>query len=202
MSLFSTPIPPTLGPGPAWEVARLFPDQGDWEEGDYLMLNRMTNRFVELEDGRIEVLEMPTKSHQKRARKLGDAIDRFCEQNGLAGECVLAPYPVRVSKRRFREPDVVFAFDAKRLGEDFAEKPDLVAEVVSQDRERDLVRKRRDYAAAGIAEYWIIDPQEGRVSVLTLRGGKYVVHGEFGSAQEATSRVLKGFAIKAAELLE
>src|SRR3712207_3713834 len=110
MSLDTPPTPSSLPPGPAWEVARLFPDQGDWEDGDYLLLNRMTNRLVELVNGRIEVLEMPTKSHQRRARTLADAIDAHCKGKGIAGECVLAAYPLRVSRRRYREPDVVFAF--------------------------------------------------------------------------------------------
>lgn len=44
-------IRPQSGPSPepAWEVATLFPPQGDWNESDYLAL--ATNRLVELSDG-------------------------------------------------------------------------------------------------------------------------------------------------------
>jgi hypothetical protein len=52
-------------PGPAWEVARLFPDQGQWGESDYLELTRHTRRLVELSEGRVEVLPVPRTSHQK-----------------------------------------------------------------------------------------------------------------------------------------
>ena len=31
--------------GPAWDIARLFPEQGAWSEQDYLELN--TNQLVE-----------------------------------------------------------------------------------------------------------------------------------------------------------
>src|SRR5689334_21203383 len=127
-------VPRTLRKGPAWEIAELFPEQGDWDEDEYLILNQMTNRFVELVDGRIEVLEMPTKSHQIRARVLADAIDAFCQQAKMPGETVMGAYPVRTTPVRYREPDLVFAFDPARLGEDFGEKPDLLAEVVSKDR--------------------------------------------------------------------
>lgn len=201
MSIESPMIPIALEKGPAWEVARLFPEQGHWDEGDFLSLNQLTNNLIELVDGRIEILEMPTKKHQKRARRLADAIDAFCEENNIEGETVLAAYPVRVAAGRFREPDVVFAFDPERLGEDYAEKPDLVAEVVSKDRRRDLVEKRRDYAKAGIAEYWMIDQEKQQVTVLALRAGKYVVSGEFKMNQRAASRVLKGFEIDVRKLI-
>jgi Uma2 family endonuclease len=49
--------------------------------------------------------------------------------------------------------------------------PRLVVEVVSPGRigrERDYIRKRAQYAARGIPEYWIIDPQEQMVMVLNL----------------------------------
>jgi Uma2 family endonuclease len=73
---------------------------------------------------------------------------------------------------------------------------DLVMEVVSddpKDRERDLETKPREYARAGIPEYWIIDPQERRVHVLTLAGKAYQVHGEFGPGSQASSVLLPGF---------
>ena len=40
--------------------------------------------------------------------------------------------------------------------------PDIVVEVLSSDRNRDLVRKRQVYAEAGIPEYWIVDDQVNR----------------------------------------
>ena len=201
MSIESPTIPAKFKKGPAWVVATLFPEQGHWDEADFLSLNRLTNKAVELVDRRIEVLEMPTKSHQRHAAALRDALKSFCEQESIQSETVLAPYPVRVKAGRFREPDVVFAFDPEHLGEDYAEKPDLVAEVVSKDRRRDLVEKRRDYAKAGIAEYWIIDQEKQQVTVLMLRAGKYVVFGEFKINERAASRVLKGFEVDVRKLV-
>ncbi|MBI3463073.1 MAG: Uma2 family endonuclease, partial [Planctomycetes bacterium] len=74
----------------------------------------------------------------------------------------------------------------------------LVMEVVSEgaeSRKRDLETKRREYAAAGIPEYWIVDPEEQKVTVLTLDGGTYRVHGEFRPGETATSVLLRGFAV-------
>jgi Uma2 family endonuclease len=49
-------------------------------------------------------------------------------------------------------------------------------EVVSpgeENRVRDYRYKRAQYQARGIEEYWIVDPQQGTVTVLSLRQGLY-----------------------------
>jgi Uma2 family endonuclease len=54
--------------------------------------------------------------------------------------------------------------------------PDLVIEIVSPgeiQRERDDVAKRSQYLDLGIPEYWIVDPVEAFVTVMTLKHGQY-----------------------------
>ena len=54
--------------------------------------------------------------------------------------------------------------------------PLLVVEVVSpgkRNRDRDYRFKRSEYAARGIAHYWIIDPQEQKFICLKLQDGLY-----------------------------
>lgn len=77
---------------------------------------------------------------------------------------------------------------------------DIVVEVLSQDRNRDLLMKRNEYASAGIREYWMVDPRDDRVSVLTLRDGEYVVQNEAEKTGAVTSSVLSGFSIDVAEI--
>ena len=138
---------------PAWDVARLFPDQGRWSEEDYFDLNG--NLLIEFSDGVIEVLPMPSVAHQRTAGYLYNMIGA-----------------------------------------------DLVVEVVSDDdRRRDLEVKRLEYAQAHISEYWIVDPCDAKITVLTLDGDSYAVHGEFAPGEQATSRLLPGFAVAVAEAL-
>jgi Uma2 family endonuclease len=188
---------------PAWEVALLFPDQGEWSEEEYLDLE--TNRFVEFANGSIEVLPMPTLSHQLIAMFLCRVLDEFVRMHQL-GIVVAAPFRVRLKPKKYREPDVFFllARHESRLREEFSNGADLVMEVVSgstEDRRRDLVTKKREYAKAKIAEYWIIDPQKELIRVLRLKGTKYVLHGEFFKGGMATSHLLPGFAVDVAEAL-
>jgi Uma2 family endonuclease len=54
--------------------------------------------------------------------------------------------------------------------------PALVVEVVSpgkENQDRDYRYKRSEYAARGIAEYWIVDPERAQIVVLTLLDGLY-----------------------------
>lgn len=184
-------------PGPAWDIARLFPDQGSWEEEDYLALE--TNHLVELADGYVEVLPMPTMSHQEIVQYLSHLLMSFVMSRRL-GKVLFAPFRIRLKKGKYREPDVVFmlAAHADRMGEAFWRGADLVMEVTSPDQEsrhRDLVTKRREYAQAGIPEYWIVDAQTRQISVLRLRGKSYSVHGRYGHGERAQSALLDGFEV-------
>ena len=45
---------------------------------------------------------------------------------------------------------------------------------------------------------WKMDPEMQRISVLTLVGQAYAVHGEFGPDAQATSILLPGFTVDVA----
>jgi Uma2 family endonuclease len=185
----------TSEPEPAWDVALLFPSQGDWSEADYLALD--TNHLVELVDGSLEVLPMPTTAHQLIAAFLHNLLNQFVSA-GKLGVVFFAPLPIKIRTKTMREPDVLFVArrHKPKSSDTFLAMADLVMEVVSpgsEARDRDYNQKRADYAALGIAEYWIVDPQIQRITVLSLQDGQYRVAGEFGPGQQATSHLLDGF---------
>ena len=169
-----------------------------WSVADYLALE--TNRLIEFSHGQLEVLPMPRMSHQQIVLLLLQALLRFVSAQDL-GTVLFAPLRVQLWPGKFREPDIVFMRreHADRMGEEFWEGADLVVEVVSpDDRRRDLETKRGEYAQAGIPEYWIVDPEAQRITVLTLAGAEYAVHGDFGAGEQATSALLPGFAVDVA----
>jgi Uma2 family endonuclease len=188
---------------PTWAIAHLFPAQGAWSDDDYLALH--TNCLVEVSDGYLEVLPMPTTSHQQIVAYLYGMLLAFVTGHDL-GMVLFAPLRVRLWLGKFREPDVVFMAKAHadRIGEEFWKGADLVMEVVSgdeEDRRRDLVVKRREYARARIGEYWIVDPQEERITVLRLAGKRYVLHGQFAKSAVATSHQMPGFEVDVTAVL-
>jgi Uma2 family endonuclease len=190
-------------PDVAWEVAPLLPMQGEWTEDSYLWLTNHTNRLVEFSDGYIEVLPMPTDTHQTISSYLYDALRVFLQQ--LGGVVRYAPLCVRINARKFREPDLVCLLsktDARRH-DAFWDGADLVVEIVSPDDPgRDLVKKRREYAQARIPEYWIVNPQTGLITILRLEHDKYIDHGVFKRGETATSALLDGFAVDVQAVLD
>ena len=188
---------PAREPEPAWDVALLFPPEGQWSEEEYLALD--VNRIVEFSHGCLEVPPVPTTSHQFLVVWLCGLLQQFAA-GGELGTVLVAPLRVRLWRGKFREPDLVFMLKehSERIGEEYWEGADLVMEVVSQDvegRRRDRQTKRREYARAGIPEYWIVDPQEKQITVLRLAGKQYVVHGEFPEGKVASSHLLQGFTV-------
>ncbi|MFM9961780.1 MAG: Uma2 family endonuclease [Planctomycetaceae bacterium] len=180
---------------PTWKVVGKSPAKRVWSEAKYLAFNE--NRLIEFDAGTIEVLPMPTFSHQMFVRFVCDRLNQYAtkESRGLA---ISAPLRMRLWAKKYREPDVLFMlrehFD--RAGEDYWDGADIVIEVVSKKgRQRDLKVKRAEYAKAGIPEYWIVDPKRQVITVLTLADGQYAEHGVFGIGEIANSVLLPTFSI-------
>jgi len=196
------PVPPVspIG-GPAWGIALLFPNQGNWSEAEYL--NLKSSRLIELSNGCLEVLPVPTIVHQLIVRFLFKLLDEFVLKNAK-GVVLFAPLPTRLWEGTIREPDIVYLRPNRvTSNQEPPEGADLVIEVVSdgaENRNRDLVTKRGEYARAGIPEYWIVDPQQRTITVLSLEANNYREHGVFRSGERATSVMLAGFEAQVTEV--
>jgi Uma2 family endonuclease len=188
---------------PVWDVALWYPLQGHWTEDDYLSLVSGTNWMVEFDHGVVEFLPMPMPRHCRLSRYLTKLLDVAVAALGQ-GEVLLAPTPVRLWSAKYREPDIFFCRPGRIPDPD--ESPngaDLAIEIVSegeQQRERDLVTKREEYARAKIDEYWIVDPEQRTITVLCREGIRYGVHGTFVPGQQATSVLLPTFTVDVADL--
>lgn len=137
----------------------------------------------ELIDGELIMAPAPNLYHQEITGNIY-LILRNWQRAGASGKVFIAPLDVFLGEDCF-EPDVVFVSSEKL--ETIAQKdglhgaPDLVVEVLSESSyRRDLTRKRRKYAAAGVREYWIADPEEK-----TLR--QYLFAGADSASEEPTS---------------
>jgi len=146
---------------------------------------------------------MPTRNHQLIVLFLYNLLRTIV---GSAGGIVLvAPMRLEIQAGKFREPDILLLTDANdpRNQNRFWLGADLVMEIVSDDDlERDTVVKVADYAEAGIPEYWIVNPLDETITVLTLADTQYRTYGLFKRGDTASSRLLEGFSVQVAAVFD
>lgn len=176
---------------------------------EFLAYDDGTDTRYELVDG--ELVEMPTESHEncQIAKLLMFELVKYVSIALLN----LKDVEIEVSGRgaKVRLPDllvlsqegyaVVHGKTRNIITRDMP-PPILIVEVVSpgeENRIRDYRYKRTEYAARGIAEYWIIDPQERRITVCQWVEGQYEDK-VFTNESRIESTVIPAFELTAAQI--
>lgn len=126
----------------------------------------------ELVDGRLVEEEAPDYLHELLVALLGRLLGNWTSpQGGLVGG---SDAKFAVSSGRGRKPDLTVYLPGGRRPPArglIRVPPDIAIEIVSptpRDGRRDRVEKLADYAAFGVAWYWILDPQLRSLEVLEL----------------------------------
>jgi Uma2 family endonuclease len=155
-------------------------------------LQNYQNVHAEWVDGEVLLLMTASTQHQKLVRWLVNVLSLFIETHDL-GLLLPAPFNMHTPHLgRGREPDILFvAQDRLHIVQDvnLSEAADLVIEIVSPESvERDRGSKFVEYEAAGVREYWLIDPdrQQAEFYRLTETGRYHLIfptaEGIFNSA--------------------
>jgi Uma2 family endonuclease len=177
---------------------------------DYLAYDDGTDRRYELVDG--ELVEMPTESPEncKLAKLLMLELAKYISIVLIN----LKDMEVAVSGKRakVRLPDLTIlseegytalAGQRRNLITQDMPPPALVIEVVSpgqENHDRDYRYKRTEYAARGINEYWIIDPDMQQVTLCLWVNGQYEDTLYQGDTS-IQSTVVPGFNLSANQIL-
>src|SRR6266481_4243014 len=198
MSIVSAPFTPkTFSPSARTEqeLAYELLSEPVWNDQAYLTFSEAFNRPIELSDGHLIILHMPSLTHQRILKQFV-----YLAQTWLAttkrGEILFAAHPIRLWAGKYREPDAMIWLNEhkNRMGERESGPPDLALEIISPSNEpHDLETKFQEYAQAGIPEYWIIQPQPRAVSVYTLEGQSYKLFAQVTPGQLDFSRIRPGF---------
>ena len=177
---------------------------------EFLAYDDGTDGLYDLENG--ELIAMPAESEINR--RIAMFLVATFLRLGLAYDRLSMKTEVAVSSTRVsvRVPDLVVFSDEGVAALEGAGRslvlldmppPMLVVEVVSPGQEnRDYRYKRSEYAARGIAEYWIVDPMQQKVTVLewvegfyeerVYRGEEQIVSPLLGDLDFGASQVLQG----------
>jgi Uma2 family endonuclease len=174
----------------------------------YTLIGDRPEIRCELEDGELISMLSEPISNSLVSRRLFIALAKYIPLNYLTYKEVF----IEVSGLRVRNPDLLIlgeeCFNAleqitqSTITQDMP--PPLVAiEIVAPNREniaRDYRYKRSEYAARGISEYWIVDPEPKKITVLSLLDGFYdeVI---YTGADKISSPALPEIEIKVNEIL-
>ena len=145
-----------------------------WTYEDYYRLN--DDQRYEIIDGNLLMAPAPDTWRQDWSRKLFRFIDHFAAKNKL-GEVFYAPIDVVLDSENTVQPDLIFVSTANAgiiQRRAIFGTPDLLVELISPSSvRRDRYYKKELYARFGVKEYWIGDPANKALEILTLKEGRY-----------------------------
>lgn len=173
---------------------------------EYLTYDDGSENRYELFDGELLCMTPATGQHGAIATFLLIQFYLEVQRLQLDWQVRQGETGVRTTDRRSRLPDVcvMTAEQAQAIQHRSAvleAPPLLVVEVVSLDSvKRDYRYKRSEYAAMNIPEYWIVNPLEGKVSVLLLNEGFYDVT-EFRGRDSVCSQTFPDLALTVERIL-
>ena len=171
---------------------------------EFLAIDETDGKW-ELDDGVLYIMPTGTPDHQFL---IGELIWNFRNYlNGFDEPPAQFYHEITTilsrELQRAPEPDMVIILNENWgiVGRSRVEAPpDIAIEILSTDRNRDLVRKRQIYAEAGVLEYWPIDPRTDTVTQLELRDGEYIERAVLGADDVLTTPLLPGLSIPLADI--
>jgi len=134
----------------------------------------------ELVEGRLEEEEVPDYLHELLVALLVRLLGNWTSPQG--GLVAGSEAKFAVGAGRGRKPDLTVYLPGSRRPPArglIRVPPDIAIEVVSptpRDGRRDRVEKLADYAAFGVAWYWILDPQLRSLEILELDAQRRYLH--------------------------
>ncbi|MGI9860894.1 Uma2 family endonuclease [Moorella naiadis] len=157
--------------------------------------------WAEWEDGEVLLLTPAATKHQRVSLFLSSYIANYVLLK-KQGQVFTAPFLVRLPEpvRRGREPDIIFIKQEHvgRLQDTYLDgAPDLIIEITSPESlSRDRGEKFKEYEAAGVPEYWLVDPDRRQAEFYRLEAdGRYQVN-TAGTAGVYQSSVIPGLELK------
>ncbi len=173
---------------------------------EYCQYDDGTNTRYELDNGQLIATTPPKGLHFLIAQRLKRLFTAQLQQREESWVC-LKEAGLRTTERKSRMPDLMVVkekYFMELLDEAlvFEKSPLVVVEIVSPESvTRDYRYKRSEYAAIAVPEYWIVDPQEKKVTVLVFNEGLYD-ETVFSGSEKITSPQFSDLNISSEELFK
>ncbi len=135
--------------------------------------------LCEVIDNILYMSPAPKYNHQRLVMLLARRISNHLE-NTNTGELIISPFDVYFDHLLSAvQPDLLVVLNENRdiLKEDgyIHGAPDMIIEVLSIDKKRDLVKKKSLYERAGVKEYFTVNPENREINSWILKENKYTL---------------------------
>jgi len=146
-----------------------------WTYEDYCTLPD-DQRYEVIEGELLTMAPGPDMRHQDWVLNLASKLKDHAKARNL-GHISVAPRDVIMDDDNVVQPDIAFVSSARKSisqRRGIFGAPDMVAEMVSPfSVRRDRQIKKELYARYGVKEFWIIDPGNDTIEILTLTDGRF-----------------------------
>jgi Uma2 family endonuclease len=175
---------------------------------EYLAYDDGTDNKYELVNGELQLMPTASGFHALILHFIFKILEQEIDQLKQPWKVMPGTVGVRTAKKKSRIPDLVVLSESqcqeiRKMSTAVLETPPLLAvEIVSPGNADDDYRyKRSEYAVLEIPEYWIIDPETEKISVLLLVSGFYEVT-EFTGEQEIKSLLFPELKLTSKQVFE
>jgi Uma2 family endonuclease len=179
---------------------------------DYLTW--LDDKRRELIDGFIHLMSAPNSIHAGISHLTSWFIESYIRKRKRKCRVFHAPFDVRLPLNNETDdrkiynvvqPDICVICDLSKIDiRGCIGAPDLIVEVLSPSTlKKDLHYKLGLYEAAGVREYWTVNPKAKTVHIFLLQpDGFYDIGTEYECGQKAPVHIFKGLEIDLNELFE
>lgn len=155
--------------------------------------------LLEIIDGDLFMVPSPSIKHKEISLNTAILLKKHIESENL-GRILVAPVDVLLSEDNLVVPDIIFIKKDREqtiLEKNIQGIPDLVIEILSTNKKRDLKDKKELYEEFKLKEYWILDPDDEELILYKMDEKRQVFHKPkvYKKADEIPSEVLPGLKI-------
>lgn len=130
---------------------------------EFLALGETAEQY-QLIDGVVVMSPSPAPGHNELLLEIALQLRAYADSTGAARVFIETDVRFKLNKVYCPDISIYRAADLPPKVERLESPPELIVEVLSPGTKAlDLITKRDDYEAAGVAEYWAADPDSGVV---------------------------------------
>jgi Uma2 family endonuclease len=171
-------------------------EEQDYTADDYLQLPE--NAPYQLINGKLIFMAAPIPKHQRIVVRLTAYLFNYVDKNKL-GEIFCSPTDVKFDHENIVQPDILYISIARAhiIQRMIFGAPEFIVEILSDNnKDNDLIRKKKLYGKYNVSEYWIVYPEEEQIEVFYSRNNEMQLIQTARKTDKIISKAIDGFILE------